>query len=80
MQSRKLSIIEATINAFIGYWISFVAQLVIYPRFGGHFSIKDNICIGLLFAALSIIRGYTIRRWFNGMIHNAAVRIAHENS
>jgi phosphate starvation-inducible membrane PsiE len=78
MQSHKSSFIEACLNAFIGYWISFVAQLIIYPAYGGHFSLVTNIYIGLWFAALSIIRGYMIRRWFNQSIHKAALKIAGE--
>lgn len=74
-QSKLSSIVEAVINAFLGYWISFVAQLVIYPMYGAHFSFTDNIHIGLLFLGLSLIRSYAIRRWFNGMIHNTAVKL-----
>jgi len=71
-QSRLGSLVEAFINVFIGYWVSFAGQLVIYPAFGAKFTLMDNVYIGLLFMVLSLIRSYVIRRWFNLYIHKAA--------
>lgn len=72
MQSRKSSFIEAIINVLIGYVISFMAQLVIYPAYGAQFTIMDNVFIGLWFMLLSLARSYVIRRWFNGYIKKVA--------
>lgn len=74
-QSKLSSVVEAVINAALGYVISFAAQLVIYPAYGAHFSIVDNIHIGILFLLLSLVRSYVIRRWFDGMIHNTAIKL-----
>lgn len=78
MQSRKSSFIEALINVIIGYVISFIGQLLIYPAFGAKFSIMDNVYIGLFFTVLSLARGYILRRFFNGMVHKAATKLANE--
>lgn len=75
MQTRKSSFVEALLNTIIGYVISFIAQLIVYPQFGAHFSLLDNFYIGLIFMALSLARSYVLRRWFNGMIHKAALSI-----
>jgi hypothetical protein len=78
MQSHKHSLYEAIINTFIGFWISFLGQLVIYPAYGAKFTIMDNLHIGIWFMFLSLIRSYVIRRWFNGLIFKAADRLAGE--
>jgi hypothetical protein len=64
-QTRKLSAIEAVMNVLIGYGIAIVAQLLIFPRFGGHFSLSDNLQIGALFTVVSLLRSYCLRRMFN---------------
>jgi membrane protein implicated in regulation of membrane protease activity len=72
MQSRKSSFIEAVMNVAIGFIISFIAQLIIYPAYGARFTLLDNLQIGILFTLLSLLRSYVIRRWFNGYIKKAA--------
>jgi hypothetical protein len=64
-QSRKHSLIEAIVNVLIGYGVALAAQLVIFPLFGIHVSLQDNIVIGLLFTVVSIARSYCVRRLFN---------------
>ena len=78
MQSRLSSFIESMANVFIGYVVSLLVQLVVYPLFGASFSFMQNIQIGLIFMAVAIVRSYIIRRWFNARIHAAAVRLAGE--
>jgi len=63
-QSRKHSFIESLINVAIGYVIAFVSQLLIFPLYGGTFTIEQNIYIGLWFTLVSVVRSYIIRRWF----------------
>lgn len=76
MQSHKHSVYEAFINTFIGFWISFLGQLIIYPAYGANFTIMDNLHIGIWFMILSFARSYIIRRWFNQYIKNAATKLA----
>jgi hypothetical protein len=77
-QSRWGSFIEVCINIAIGFWINYFANLLILPLFGFHISLTDNFLMGLLYTVISVIRGYVIRRWFEGRIHNAAQRLAGE--
>lgn len=77
-QSRLGSLVEVSINIFIGYWINFVANLLILPLFGFHITLSDNLLMGLIYTIISVARSYVIRRWFERMIHRAAQRIAHE--
>lgn len=78
-QTRLGSLIEVSINIFIGYWINFVANLVILPMFGLNVSITDNFLIGFIYTFISVARSYVVRRWFEQKIHKAAMRMAHEN-
>lgn len=75
-QSKTGSFIEAWINVAIGFGINFVANLLILPLFGFHITLSDNFVMGLLYTIISVIRSYTIRRWFNARIHAAALRLA----
>jgi hypothetical protein len=65
-QSRVQSLIESITNVAIGYGVALASQLVIFPLYGVHLSLQDNLAIGLWFTAVSIARSYVIRRWFNG--------------
>jgi len=74
-QTRLSSFIEAIINILIGYFVALLSQLIIFPLFGIHVSLTTNIYIGLWFTAISLIRSYAIRRWFNARIHRFAEKI-----
>jgi hypothetical protein len=53
-------------NILIGYTVALMSQFVIFPLFDIHVSLSDNLAIGAYFTVISLIRSYTIRRWFNG--------------
>jgi len=65
MQKKSHSLIESLINVLIGYFIALAAQLIIFPRYGIHISMSDNLSIGALFTIISIARSYALRRLFN---------------
>lgn len=64
-QSRKHSAIEAVVNVLIGYWVSFLTQLAIFPIFGIKISLVQNLWIGVIFTVVSLVRSYALRRLFN---------------
>ena len=65
MQSKKQSLIESLTSTMIGIIIGIVLNLTILPVFGYPVSVVDSLWISLIFTAVSIIRSYIIRRWFN---------------
>lgn len=69
MQSRRGSLIEAAANVLIGYWVAVAAQCLIFPLFGLHASIGQNLGIGLAFTIVSLVRSYALRRMFNHFTH-----------
>ena len=70
-QSRTMSFVESLVNVAIGYFVALGAQLAIFPLFGIHVSLDQNLLIGALFTIVSIARSYALRRMFN-RIHRRA--------
>ena len=64
MQKKKHSFIESIINVLIGYFIAVLSQVIIFPFFGVDIPLRDNFMIGGYFTIISIIRSYTVRRFF----------------
>lgn len=75
-QTRTASLIESVFNVVIGYGVALASQLVIFPMFGIHLSLGDNFAIGAWFTLISLVRSYTIRRYFNARLHRAAQTLA----
>ena len=65
MQTKKQSIIETITSILIGYIISLVSLFIIFPILGIESSSGKNIIITFYFTAISLIRGYFVRRYFN---------------
>ena len=63
-QSRRLSLLEAVTNVTLGYVLAVATQIVVFPWFGLHASLGDNLGIGAVFTSISLIRGYVLRRLF----------------
>ncbi len=68
MQSKKNSFIEACTNTFIGFAITFTCSTFIYPICGVEISGAQMGLVTAFFTAISIIRQYIIRRFFNNKI------------
>lgn len=75
MQTKLSSFIEACINTAIGFVISMVLCIVVYPWFGHAFTFNENLGITLIFTVVSVIRGYVVRRWFNSRIKHLATQL-----
>jgi len=60
-----MSFIESLGNVAIGYGVAVASQVMIFPLFGIHCRLRDNLLIGLWFTAISIVRSYALRRLFN---------------
>lgn len=67
-QTKIGSFAEAWSNIAIGFSINFTANLLILPLFGFHtLTLEKNFAIGILYTAISLVRSYCLRRWFNGL-------------
>ena len=73
-QKKIHSLIESLANVAIGYFVALASQLLIFPFFNIHVTLRDNIAIGLWFTIISIIRSYTLRRLFtNGIVDSIKI-------
>ena len=64
-QSRLGSVVESVVNVLVGYGVAVGAQIAIFPLFGVNLPVSDNMLIGLLFTAVSLVLSYALRRLFN---------------
>lgn len=76
-QSRRESIIEVWTNIVIGFSINFTANLFLLPLVGAHLTASSNFWLGWAYTAVSMIRQYAVRRWFNahGFAHWLSSRV-----
>ena len=46
MQSRWMSLIEAVTNIVVGYGLAVLTQIIVFPLFGLHASLSENLRVG----------------------------------
>ncbi len=66
-QSRAMSLVEAIANVAVGYGVAVVTQILIFPVFGLHTTLAQNLKIGALFTVVSIARSFVLRRLFEAI-------------
>jgi hypothetical protein len=66
-QSRFLSAVESVANVAVGFGVALLSQLAVFPMFDIHVPLSSNLAIGAWFTAISLVRSYVLRRWFNGL-------------
>jgi len=77
-QTRWGSFVEVCINIAIGFGINWVANITVLPMYGFNVTGSQAFSIGLVFTVISVARSYVIRRWFEGRIHRAAMKLTGE--
>lgn len=63
-QSRVMSFVESVANVIVGYGVAVVTQILIFPIFGLHTTLAQNLKMGAVFTVVSIARSYVFRRLF----------------
>jgi hypothetical protein len=66
-QSRAMSLVESGANILVGYALAVGVQFAIFPWFGIRVGVVENLGIGLAFTAVSLVRSYALRRFFEHM-------------
>jgi len=51
-QSRRMSLVEALANVAVGYGMAVATQIAVFPIFGLHTSLMENMAIGAIFTLL----------------------------
>ena len=65
MQSRGMSLVEAMTNVLVGYGVAVATQMAVFPWFGLHATLDQNLTMGLIFTVVSLARSFTLRRIFD---------------
>jgi len=63
-QSRVMSLVESIANVMVGYGVAVVTQILIFPIFGLHTTLAQNLKMGAVFTIVSLGRSYALRRLF----------------
>lgn len=63
-QSRTMSLVESIANVVVGFGVAVVTQILIFPVFGLHTTLAQNLQMGAVFTLVSIARSYVLRRLF----------------
>ena len=66
-QSRLMSMVELLANVLVGYVVAVGTQMAVFPLFGLAVTVTENLLIGLIFTAVSIVRSYALRRGFEAL-------------
>ena len=71
-QSHAMSLIESVANLIVGYGVAVFTQILIFPFFGLHTTVAQNLKMGAVFTVVSVARSFALRRVFE------AIRFASE--
>ena len=66
-QSHAMSLVEAVVNVVVGYGVAVVTQILIFPIFGLHTTLAQNLKMGAIFTIVSIARSFALRRVFEAI-------------
>ncbi len=66
-QSRLMSLVEAIANVAVGYGVAVFTQILIFPVFGLHTTLVQNLKMGGIFTIVSLVRSFALRRLFEAL-------------
>jgi hypothetical protein len=66
-QSRLMSLVESIASVAVGYGVAVVTQILIFPVFGLHTTLAQNLKMGAIFTIVSIARSFALRRVFEAI-------------
>ena len=66
-QSRLMSLAEVFANVAVGHGVAVVTQIFVFPLFGLMATVGQNLSLGAIFTAVSLVRSYTLRRVFEAI-------------
>jgi len=68
--SKTKSLVETSLDIFLGFMMFLPVNYFVLPLFAGPIadhSLLTAIQIGVMFSAISLVRKFVIRRWFEKM-------------
>ena len=65
MQNRMQSLVEAWTSTVVGFFITILAQMILFPLYGIEMHWTSNLQIAIILTLVSLLRSYFMRRAFN---------------
>jgi hypothetical protein len=62
-----MSLVESVANVADGYGVAVITQILIFPIFGLHTTLAQNLKMGAIFTVVSIARSFALRRVFEAI-------------
>ena len=62
-----MSVVEAATNVVVGFAFALVTQFTVFPMLGLAVSVTNNLILGCIFTAVSMVRSFTLRRLFEAL-------------
>lgn len=62
-----MSLVESVANVIVGYSVAVATQILIFPVFGLHTTLTENLKMGAVFTVVSIARSFALRRLFEAI-------------
>lgn len=66
-QSPRASAIESAFGTATGFLLSIWVQRLLFPAMGHDLALAENMLVATVFTTVSLLRGYTVRRFFNAL-------------
>jgi hypothetical protein len=66
-QSRAASLFETLTGTVTGFLFSIWVQRLLFPALGHDLALTENMIVASVFTAVSLLRGYVVRRTFNAL-------------
>ena len=66
-QSRAMSLVESIASVVVGYGVAVITQILIFPIFGLHTTLAQNLKMAAIFTVVSISRSFALRRIFEAI-------------
>jgi hypothetical protein len=81
MQSKTFAAIETFVNVLVGWVIAMLLNGSVFPMFGINIPMDVNLKVSVIFTIVAIIRGYSLRRFFNYLaMRNLVKGISHNEN
>lgn len=62
--------IETLTSVFVGWLIGVILNMLVLPLFNYDVNLTDGVLISIIFTAVSVVRSYVVRRFFNSKERN----------
>ena len=62
-----MSLVEAAANVIVDHGVAVATQILIFPIFGLHTTLAQNLKMGAVFTEVSIARSFVLRRLFEAI-------------